>query len=252
MTNPEHSAYMLQALKEMGLGLALDDFGTGHSSLSYLHRFPFDTIKIPAPFVQMSEDTGMAHTQGPIIRSIVALAAELDLIVIAEGVETLDALRARIRSDLEKREKRRAESQLKDALVKAALAKNDFEVPGSLVERAIDQMIEGTAERFARQGIDLRQLQMDMARLRADLREQALLQVRGALLLEAIADAEKVEVTEEDLQAELARISDEMGVPLAKVQQQSRSNETRELLKNRIREDKALALLSSSATIQPE
>ena len=92
MTNPEHSAYMLQALKEMGLGLALDDFGTGHSSLSYLHRFPFDTIKIPAPFVQMSEDTGMAHTQGPIIRSIVALAAELDLIVIAEGVETLDEI----------------------------------------------------------------------------------------------------------------------------------------------------------------
>jgi len=169
-----------------------------------------------------------------------------------EGVETLDALKTRIRTDLEKREKRRAESQLKDELVKAALAKNDFEVPGSLVERAIDQMIEGTAERFARQGIDLRQLQMDMARLRADLREQALLQVRGALLLEAIADTEKVEVTEEDLQAELARISDEMGVPLAKVQQQSRSKETRELLKNRIREDKALALLSSAATIQPE
>ena len=54
--------------KALGLGLALDDFGTGHSSLSYLHRFPFDTIKIPAPFVQMGDDTGMAHTQVPIIR----------------------------------------------------------------------------------------------------------------------------------------------------------------------------------------
>src|SRR5690606_25117542 len=88
MTNPEHSAYMLDALKRMGLGLALDDFGTGHSSLSYLHRFPFDTIKIPAPFVQMGDDSGMSHTQVPIIRSVVALATELDLIVIAEGVET--------------------------------------------------------------------------------------------------------------------------------------------------------------------
>jgi EAL domain-containing protein (putative c-di-GMP-specific phosphodiesterase class I) len=94
MTNPEHSAYMLTALRNLGLGLALDDFGTGHSSLSYLHRFPFDTIKIPAPFVQIGDDSngGMAHTQAPIIRSIVALASELDLAVIAEGVETLDEI----------------------------------------------------------------------------------------------------------------------------------------------------------------
>ena len=168
-----------------------------------------------------------------------------------EGIETLEALRVRIRSDLERREKRRAESQLRDALVKAALARNDFEVPTSLVERAIDQMIEGTAERFARQGVDLRRLEMDMPRLRADLREQALLQVRGALLLEAIADAEKIGVTDEDLQAEVARIAEELGMPLAKVQQQTRSKETREALRNRIREDKALALLSSAATIEP-
>ncbi|RUT31170.1 EAL domain-containing protein [Arsenicitalea aurantiaca] len=92
MTNPEHSAYMLAALKTLGLRLALDDFGTGHSSLSYLHRFPFDTIKIPAPFVQISDESGMSHTQVPIMRSIMALAAELDLAVIAEGVETLEEI----------------------------------------------------------------------------------------------------------------------------------------------------------------
>jgi trigger factor len=169
-----------------------------------------------------------------------------------EGIATLEALRGRIRADLEKREQRRAEAQVRDGLVKAALAKNDFEVPGALVERAIDQMIEGTAERFARQGIDLRQLQMDMARLRADLREQALLQVRGALLLEAIADTEKLEVTDEDIQAEVARIADEMGVPVQKLAQQTRSKETRDALKNRVREDKALSLLTAAATIQAE
>jgi EAL domain-containing protein (putative c-di-GMP-specific phosphodiesterase class I) len=92
MANPEHSAYMLQALKALGLRLALDDFGTGHSSLSYLHRFPVDTIKIPAPFVQLVDDSGQSHTQGPIIRAIVALALELDLTVIAEGVETLEEI----------------------------------------------------------------------------------------------------------------------------------------------------------------
>jgi EAL domain-containing protein (putative c-di-GMP-specific phosphodiesterase class I) len=92
MTNPEHSAYMLTALRDLGLRLALDDFGTGHSSLSYLHRFPFDTIKIPSPFVQMHDDSGMAHTQVPIIRAVVTLAAELNLTVIAEGVETLEEI----------------------------------------------------------------------------------------------------------------------------------------------------------------
>ena len=167
-----------------------------------------------------------------------------------EGVDTLEQLRARIRADLEKRERRRAENEQRDALVKAALARNEFEVPPALVERAIDTMIEGAAERFARSGIDIRRLELDFARMRADLREQALLQVRGALLLEAIADAEKIEVTDEDFQAEAARIAEELGAPLAKVQQQMRGKDAREALKNKIREDKALALLSSAANIQ--
>ncbi|CAN7172539.1 EAL domain-containing protein [Devosia sp. LjRoot3] len=92
MSNPEHSAYMLEALRSLGLGLALDDFGTGSSSLSYLHRFPFDTIKIPAAFVKMGTETGIPHTQTPILRAIVGLAEDLDLMVVAEGVETLDEI----------------------------------------------------------------------------------------------------------------------------------------------------------------
>lgn len=92
MSNPEHSAYMLEALRSLGLGLALDDFGTGSSSLSYMHRFPFDTIKIPAAFVKMGTETGIPHTQTPIIRAIVGLAEDLDLMVVAEGVETLDEI----------------------------------------------------------------------------------------------------------------------------------------------------------------
>jgi trigger factor len=167
-----------------------------------------------------------------------------------EGVETLDALRARIRSDLDQREQRRAEHELRDGLIKAALAKNEFEVPPALIERAIDAMIEGAADRFARQGIDIRNIGLDAARLRADLREQALLQVRGRLLLEAIAEAEKIEAGDEDLQAEIAKVAGEAGIPLAKLQQQMRGGEGREALKHKIKEDKAIAVLSSSAKIQ--
>jgi trigger factor len=168
-----------------------------------------------------------------------------------DGVETLEQLRARIRPDLEKREARRAENELRDALVQSALAKNEFEVPPALVERAIDGMIEGAAERFARQGIDIRRLELDQARMRADLREQALLQVRGRLLLDAIADAEKIDVTDEDLQAEITRIAAELGLPLAKAQQQMRGKDTRDALKIKIKQDKALSVLSSAANIKP-
>jgi len=167
-----------------------------------------------------------------------------------EGVETLEQLRARIRSDLQKREDRRAENELKDALVKAALEKNEFEVPPALVERAIDGMLEGAAERFARQGIDIQQLGLDYGRMRGDLREQALLQVRGRLLLESIADAEKIEVTDDDLQAEVTRIAGELGMALAQAQQQMRGAQARDALKSKIREDKAMSILSSAATIQ--
>lgn len=92
MINPEQAAFILANFKTMGLGLALDDFGTGYSSLSYLHKFPFDTLKIPAPFTQINEQSGFAHTQVPIIRSVIALANDLSLKVIAEGIETEEEL----------------------------------------------------------------------------------------------------------------------------------------------------------------
>jgi trigger factor len=217
-----------------------------------------ETIEIDEPFAadhRVAELRGkVAHMtvtlKGLKVRQVPPLDDAFAKEVGIDGVETLDALRARIRADLEKREARRAETELKDALVQAALQRNEFEVPPALVERAIDAMIEGAAERFARSGIDIRRLELDFARMRADLREQALLQVRGALLLEAIADAEKIEVTDEDLQAEAARIAEELGAPLAKVQQQMRGKEAREALKNRVREDKALSILSSAANIR--
>jgi trigger factor len=167
-----------------------------------------------------------------------------------EGVETLEQLRARIRLDLEKQAERRAENELREGLLRAALVKNEFEVPQSLVERAIDAMLEGAAERFARQGIDIRHLQLDYARMRADLREQALFQVRSRLLLDAIAETEKIEVTDEDFQAEIVKIAGELGMPLAKAQQQMRGKDAREALRNKVREDKAIAILSSAANIQ--
>lgn len=87
--NTDRALSVLNDLKKLGIRIALDDFGTGYSSLSYLRRFPFYGLKIDKSFVMAATEDDGART---IVRAIVALAANLDLNVVAEGVETTEHL----------------------------------------------------------------------------------------------------------------------------------------------------------------
>lgn len=87
MENPNAAIEMLKQLKGMGIRLSVDDFGTGYSSLSYLHRFPFDILKIDRSFVSRMTTDKESHG---IVKTILALAAELNKEVVAEGIEKIE------------------------------------------------------------------------------------------------------------------------------------------------------------------
>jgi len=83
--NPEQTLHMLSRLKALGVQLYIDDFGTGYSSLSYLHRLPIDGLKIDRSFIS---DMGENGENQQIVRTIILLAHDMKIDVIAEGVET--------------------------------------------------------------------------------------------------------------------------------------------------------------------
>ena len=85
MENAESAVAMIVQLQNLGIRLSMDDFGTGYSSLSYLHRFPIDTLKIDRSFVN---DVDVDAEKIEIISTVVALAWNLGMDVVAEGVET--------------------------------------------------------------------------------------------------------------------------------------------------------------------
>jgi len=89
MDNAEMAVQLLKRLKALGVQLSIDDFGTGYSSLGYLHRFPVNTLKIDRSFVGR---IGEAAENIEIVRTIVSLADNMGMEVVAEGVETLSQL----------------------------------------------------------------------------------------------------------------------------------------------------------------
>lgn len=85
MQQPERAARALEECRLKGLSIAIDDFGAGYSSLGYLHRFPIDTLKIDRSFVMAMHDDNRSMK---IVQSILSMANDLDIPVVAEGVET--------------------------------------------------------------------------------------------------------------------------------------------------------------------
>lgn len=136
---------------------------------------------------------------------------------LGEDLESLEALRGRVRADLEAESKDASERQLRADLLKQIAKRLPFPVPGALVDREIDRRVEDFARRLMSQQIDPRRANIDWAAFRQGQREPAQESVASALVLDQIARRDGITVTDTDLERELERYAERTGLTPAAV-----------------------------------
>jgi trigger factor len=158
--------------------------------------------------------------------------------------QSLDALRQRIRESLERDKRRTAEREAKEQIVDELLRRHDFAVPESLIDRQIDQRLERGLRALAAQGMRSEDMKrMDLGRLRAGQREAAEREVKASLLLDKIAEAEKIEVTDEELEKEIEAVASQSKQTVESVRVRLTRNGALDRIRNRIRSEKTLDFL---------
>jgi trigger factor len=155
------------------------------------------------------------------------------------GVTTLDALRARLRSDLVARRERAAREELRRTVMEALVARSKFDVPPGLVSRRLDQRLEVAHQQLG-QFMPHAELHQRMDQWREEWRPDAEREVRESLLLEAIADQEKIEVGDAQLEERIAQMARDQGLAAERLRKQYEERGLLENLRGRMRIDAAL------------
>jgi trigger factor len=166
--------------------------------------------------------------------------------------ENLDALRARVREDLEHEARHGAEREMRAALMKQLAARVPFEVPASLVEREIDRRIEDFARRLMEQQVDPRQAGIDWNAFRDSQREVAREAVGGALALDEVARREGLEVSQEEVEREVVRYGERTGRTPAAVRARLEKEGGLSRIHSGLRREKSIDFLLARATISGE
>jgi len=153
-------------------------------------------------------------------------------------------VRKQIRENMEAEKKHTVEHEAKDKLVAELVKRNDFEVPESLVERQIDLRLERGLRALASQGMKMEDMKkMDLPRLRAGQRDQAVQDVKSSLLLERVADLEKIEVGDEELNHEVESLAQQTKQTPDAVRARLTQDGGLDRIRNRIRSEKTLDFL---------
>jgi trigger factor len=163
--------------------------------------------------------------------------------------ESLDALRARVRADLEAEATEASERQLRNDLLKKLAARVPFAVPPALIDREVDRRVQDFARRLMDQRIDPRQTNIDWAAFRQGQAEPAADSVKSAMALDEIARRESITVTEDDLEAEFAKYAEGTGRSAAAIRARLQQDGELPRLAAGLRREKAVAWALGKATI---
>jgi trigger factor len=157
---------------------------------------------------------------------------------------SLDQVRKQLRENMEAEKKHNIEHAAKDKLVAELVKRNDFEVPESLIDRQIDLRLERGLRALAAQGMKMEDLKkMDLPRLRAGQREQAVNDVKSSLLLERIADLEKIQVSDEEVNREVEALAKQSKQTSEAVHARLTQDGGLDRIRMRIRSEKTLDFL---------
>ncbi len=163
---------------------------------------------------------------------------------------SLEDLRVKIRQNLEAAREQRQREQAEQKLIEALIAKHEFPVPEALVEHQQDARLERVVRSLAGQGVDPRAVNVDWVSLRERQRERAVGDVKAEMLLDRVATAESIEVSEEELDHEVAHLAEHSGESAQAFRARLTKQGSLDRMKSKLRSDKTLEWLYRNARIQ--
>ena len=171
---------------------------------------------------------------------------------LSEDFDSVATLRGKIREDLEKRAGQEADHRLRSELMRKLLEGHQFEVPQSLVDHQTNYRMETAVRDMIGRGIDPRAQEINWEGAREELKGQAEEDVRGSMLLERIAEEEKIDVSDDEIEAEIRAIAEGSKQPIEQVRSVLTKEGGERSIANRLRNRKALDLLVENAQVIDE
>jgi trigger factor len=171
---------------------------------------------------------------------------------LSDEIETLEQLRAKIRSDLDQQVKNESDNRVRTALIRQLVETHEIELPARLVEHQTEHRLESVVRDMIGQGIDPRNPELQWDQARESIKEQASYELRSSLLLETVADSEKIEVSDQEIEDEINAIAEASKQTPDQVRAILTKQGGERSIAGRLRNRKALDILVENARVTDE